>query len=273
MSPYKRVYGVAFLVFLVCSTTWAWATTIVIRTTNDRIVIASDSKQVETRSGVKISNSKLAKKVVVFNTTTAIGFSGIKQETEISSETGKVAFRFDAVEFLGRIKHTLPLSASISTIDDVIVEELKRRKISMMPYLTSGVFDPNHTFHRQGMEFIIVGYSGDNPVVQRIGIEIDADLGQISDPAVISENASPHRPHIICFGSCGTLRHLMNHGSAEWSAASVRYSAAFGDPDAAAQLADIVRLECEFAPESVAPPIRLTTLLLHHGPIEQTLSK
>jgi hypothetical protein len=273
MSPNRPAYLVVLFILLFSRA--GWATTLVVITSKDSIVFASDSKEVS--GGPRIRGPKSVNKIVVFNYATAIAITGIA-EFDITAPDGKIVFHFDADRILNETKHSLSSTASISSLDSVIVNKLKIAMDGFRPYLANGRINPKNAPSVNYLDFVIVGYDAGIPVIHRVTVNFDWNLGKISGPVVSAEDASPDRPHNFCFGECTAVAHLGIDGSAEQRAAFARYPDAIRgfrhNPISAFNAAaDLVRLECEFNPEFVGAPVHLVTLTRNNEPDIKTLLK
>jgi hypothetical protein len=276
LSPHSPAHLISLLVFLFSGV--CWSTTIVVVTTKDRIVLASDSKEVSI--GSIVYGPKSVNKIVVLNDTTAIAVTGLSK-CNIAAN-GKVVFQYDTDRIVDQIKDSFSSNASISVIEGIIVNKMKASMNRLVPYLRDGAVDPKQAAKGPSfVDFIIVGYKSGVPVTDRVTINFDWNLRKISGPIVSSENSSPDRPHQVCFTGCNAIDQLRVPNSPEQLAAFSRYPDAIkgltfrglNSSNALNAAADLVRLECEFDPKFVGLPIHIVTLTRDKKPVITTLAK
>jgi hypothetical protein len=224
---------------------------------------------------VHSSDPELAKKFVLFNPTTAVAFVGLSEWDSVAPN-GKVLYYFDALKFLNGIKHSLPPNASVSTVEGVVVDKLKIAMNRIAPYFANDPVESQNAAFGKYISFIIVGYSAKVPVIHIVGVEIDWNLRKISNPITQPIDPSPNSPRPLCVGINTAYRRLFVRNSAEHVAAASRYPAALSpvnSTSASAFASDVIRLQSEFDPEDVGPPIHVLTLMRDKGPLEETLPK
>jgi hypothetical protein len=247
---------------------------------NDGIVIASDSKQ-RAASNIGISDDRrAANKIVILNDRTAIATTGMG-DMRITSG-GKVLADFSSAELLDGIKHTLSPNASASSIEGLVIDKLKSSMNELSRYVANGAIRKQNAPDGDLVDFILAGYENGVPIVHKIRVECDWNTRKIVVPTVESRNPLPNRPfdsNVVFFGrNLNILNVASNPAGAERKAAAERYPGVIeaidvfsrgrnvSSADGVDIAADLIRLESEFDPENVGPPISIVVLSLAHLP-------
>jgi hypothetical protein len=252
------------------------ATCISVVTTSENIVIASDSKEVWfDPHHVAGKDKDLANKVVVLDDRVAVGVTGFGGGTSW----------WDAFTFLYGIKNSLPVNASVSVIDGIIVDKLDPLMNHFSTYAANASREQQLAFADMIVMFIVIGYEGNVPVVDTVVIPFDGDTRKVSSPAIKSVYPTPHNPRTFGFnyvveGEKRALRTATSKAySPEWFGVREFPGLApiFHRPaditliEATATATDIVRFEAKFCPKSVGPPINLVMLSRKDKPVVSSL--
>jgi hypothetical protein len=275
MSLQRRVVTIAVL--LIALSLHARATQIVVVVTRDGIVIASDSKQRAASNAGMSVNPKTTNKIVVLNKRTAIATVGMGNMRITSG--GKVVFDFDSRSFLEGIKRSLPPSASLSSIQSAVIDQSRSAMEGLSTLVADGSFQEQNAPDGDIVDFIIAGYENGVPVVHKVRIECDWNTRKLSNPIV-----APIDSPIAFFGRNLTISDAANPGSAEHKAAEARYPGVIrglgvfrgqsvNSVEGIGIAADLIRLEGEFDPANVGPPINIVVLSSARPPAVSVLPK
>jgi hypothetical protein len=284
MSPHRFINLIAIFIFIGPG---CRATEVVIAVASDGVVIASDSKQVSGSSSGWTNNPELANKIVVMNDRVAIATVGIAKVL-LFMPNGKVRYSFDSSQLLDGVKHSLPTNASVSLIENVVINKLKRAMDGLSPYVADGSIQQQDPTDMDFIDFDITGYESGIPVVHKILVKCDWSARKFSSPIFESKYPRPNKPHNSYIGFFGWNRsviNMQNPASPESAAANARYpdlirgmyalahGKGFTSTEAVNIASQAILLEAEFNPERVGPPINIVVLSSKDAPIVKTLRK
>jgi hypothetical protein len=267
MSPHPRVFA-AFLLFAV----QCHATSIAVVITNNNIVVASDSKKYWFPGHGSEGDKDPTNKVVVINDRFVVGINGL----------AKGNGGWDALNLLQRVKDYLPANASISVIESVIIDKINPFMNRFSAYVANASRQDQLSFGDGIVQFIIVGYEDNVPVINTVRVDCDWNIRKVTSPTIHSVYPSQQNPiHVgfdmLSFGVSSAFAAVMGNPHGPEGQAMARLTglaktfASSGSKltvaQAIATAADLVRLEAEFNPEHVGPPIDLIVLSRKDGPV------
>lgn len=187
---------------------------------------------------------------------------------------------YDGRRLLNQVQEELPSTATFAKVENAIVEKARAVSDELSPLAANGSITQQSVAAGDFVDFIIVGYENQTPKVHRVRIEIDWLPRKVSSPVIESVDSN-----VSFYGRSQAIQNAVVPGSAEALSAAHNYPGVIkgieafrnqqtiGPEDCINIAVDLVRLEAEFDPGNVGPPINAVLISGDYAPVNRKFDK